>query len=47
MARYIVQERFEQPNEIKSFDLDGYRFEESLSSEERFVFQRPDSRAGA
>ncbi len=45
MARYIVQKRLTQPEELKSFDRDGYCFEPSLSTEERLVFQRPDSRS--
>ncbi|MBU2019033.1 MAG: peroxide stress protein YaaA [Bacteroidetes bacterium] len=40
MTRYIVENKLEHPEEIKGFDLDGYRFHEALSSESEWVFTR-------
>jgi hypothetical protein len=41
MARYAIDRRLEQAEALKGFDLDGYRFRESLSSEHDWVFVRP------
>ena len=40
MARYIVQHRLEEPEEMQTFREDGYRFNGSLSSENELVFTR-------
>ena len=40
MARYIVKNNISNPEELKSFDIDGYRFDENLSSENDWVFTR-------
>ena len=40
MARYIVKNNINNPEELKSFDTDGYRFDENLSSENDWVFTR-------
>ena len=40
MASYIVRNRLNKPEDIKSFDVDGYKFDESLSSEFDWVFTR-------
>lgn len=40
MARYMVQNRIEQPDGLKKFKEDGYYFEKSLSDKENFVFLR-------
>tara|TARA_B110000285_G_scaffold158725_1_gene177100 strand:+ start:700 stop:1461 length:762 start_codon:yes stop_codon:yes gene_type:complete len=40
MARYIVKNNINNPAELKSFDTDGYRFDENLSSENDWVFTR-------
>jgi hypothetical protein len=40
MTRYIIENQLTTPEEIKGFDLDGYRFHEALSSENDWVFTR-------
>jgi len=40
MARYIVKNNISNPEELKSFNIDGYRFDENLSSENDWVFTR-------
>ncbi|MDG1331908.1 MAG: peroxide stress protein YaaA [Crocinitomicaceae bacterium] len=40
MARYIVDHSISNPEEIKGFDTDGYRYDENLSTEDDWVFTR-------
>jgi len=40
MARYIIKNRLEEPEEMQAFRDDGYRFNGSLSSEDELVFTR-------
>ena len=40
MARYIVENDIEDAEELKGFDIDGYRFDENLSSQFEWVFTR-------
>lgn len=40
MARYIIQNRIEDPEELKGFDAEGYWFSPQLSNEEKLVFTR-------
>lgn len=40
MARYIVEKGISDVEELKNYDVDGYRFHESLSSGEEWVFTR-------
>lgn len=40
MARYIVKNNITNPEELKSFDTDGYRFDENMSNETEWVFTR-------
>lgn len=40
MASYIVRNRITSPEAIKAFDLDGYVFNETLSSDTDWVFTR-------
>lgn len=40
MASFIVKNRINKPEDIKSFDIDGYTFSESHSSEFDWVFTR-------
>uniref|UniRef100_UPI003D345E5C peroxide stress protein YaaA n=1 Tax=Saccharicrinis sp. 156 TaxID=3417574 RepID=UPI003D345E5C len=40
MTRFIVQNRIEDPEEIKAFDLDGYHYNNQLSKENQPVFTR-------
>lgn len=38
MTRFILKNRIEGPEELKSFSWEGFEFNESLSDEKRFVF---------
>lgn len=40
MARYIVDHSITNPEDLKGFDTDGYRYDENLSSENDWVFTR-------
>jgi cytoplasmic iron level regulating protein YaaA (DUF328/UPF0246 family) len=40
MARYIIQNRIEKPEDIKGFDLDRYEFNDRLSKKNNWVFTR-------
>jgi cytoplasmic iron level regulating protein YaaA (DUF328/UPF0246 family) len=40
MARFIVEKNIDNPQEIKSFDWEGYSFDQNLSSENKWVFTR-------
>ncbi len=44
MCDYIVQNRITRVKDIKAFDLDGYRFDPELSSQNDWVFTRGDTR---
>ena len=43
MARYIIQNRIEDPKDILSFNLDGYSYNKTLSTELDPVFTRYSS----
>lgn len=38
MVKFIVENRIDQPEEIKGFDWNDYEFEESMSNEKKYVF---------
>ncbi|MBT3427909.1 MAG: peroxide stress protein YaaA [Gammaproteobacteria bacterium] len=40
MATYIVKNRINQPEALKSFDADGYHYSEELSMDNQWVFTR-------
>jgi uncharacterized protein len=40
MSRFIIQNRIENPEDIKAFDTDGYLFNSDLSTEKEWVFTR-------
>lgn len=40
MARYIVLNRLKNPDDLLDFDLEGYRYNESASTEDEPVFSR-------
>lgn len=40
MTRYIVDNQFSNPEDMKSFDLENYRFDENLSKANHWVFTR-------
>lgn len=41
MARFIIQNRIENPEELKKFKDGGYRFQANQSSDDEWVFTRP------
>lgn len=41
MVAFAVRQRLKSADELKRFDVEGYRYEESLSSEDQWVFARP------
>jgi cytoplasmic iron level regulating protein YaaA (DUF328/UPF0246 family) len=41
MARWIIQNRLEDPSKLKEFDLEGYCYDAKGSSEEKLLFTRP------
>ena len=40
MARFIIENRLTQPDQIKDFTSGGYRFEQDMSDEDKWVFLR-------
>ena len=40
MARYIIQNRIEDPGDMKKFEHEGYRYDAQLSSGDNWVFAR-------
>ncbi|WP_068874903.1 MULTISPECIES: peroxide stress protein YaaA [unclassified Phenylobacterium] len=41
LARYAIDNRIERSADLKGFDMDGYRFQPHLSSDQEFTFLRP------
>ncbi len=41
MARFAIDHRIEQPDDLKAFDREGYTFRPKLSSDRDWVFARP------
>lgn len=41
MARYMVQHRLENPEDLKNFDTGGYTFQPAQSDDRTWVFSRP------
>jgi cytoplasmic iron level regulating protein YaaA (DUF328/UPF0246 family) len=40
MARWIVRQRVDHPDDLRAFDAEGYRWQPEASNERRFVFRR-------
>ncbi len=40
MSRYIIQNRIDQPEDLKTFNLGGYKISKKLSNDKEFVFTR-------
>ncbi len=40
MARYMIQNRLEDPEDLKGFDADGYKYRDDLSASDNWVFTR-------
>ncbi|MEM6682490.1 MAG: peroxide stress protein YaaA [Pseudomonadota bacterium] len=47
MARFMIDERVDQPEGLKDFKVDGYGFDAALSKGATWVFSRADTRAQA
>lgn len=41
MTRFVIDERINDPEALKGFDRDGYKFQPDLSDDTKWVFQRP------
>jgi cytoplasmic iron level regulating protein YaaA (DUF328/UPF0246 family) len=41
MADFIIRNRIEDPEDMKKFTVDGYRFNKALSDERQWTFERP------
>ncbi len=40
LSRFVIQNQLTDPDQIKAFDVDGYRFNEALTSGNKWVFTR-------
>ena len=40
MARYMIQNRIQEPEGLKKFNLGGYKYQKALSTENQWVFTR-------
>lgn len=45
MTRFIVKHRLTAPNDLKDFNLHGYRFDQAASNEHEWVFRRSEKTA--
>ena len=45
MARYIIQNRLDEPEGMKAFDTGGYKYQPDQSDDVKWVFQRPQPAA--
>jgi len=41
MTRYVIDNRITEPEKLKAFDLEGYRFDPAQSDDDTWVFTRP------
>ena len=42
MVKYLVQNKINNPEDLKYFTFDGYKFDESLSTERKYIFIKQD-----
>jgi cytoplasmic iron level regulating protein YaaA (DUF328/UPF0246 family) len=40
MARFIIKNRLSQPEQLKDFDMNGYRYNEEMSTPQQWLFTR-------
>ena len=40
MARYIIENQINEPEQLKLYNVDGYQYQENLSSENEWFFTR-------
>lgn len=45
MASWILRNRIKKAEDLMDFDVDGYAFDASMSSEDEFVFTRPEPKS--
>ncbi len=45
MSRFVIAERIDNPEHLKQFDMQGYRFSKELSNADKLVFLRDESDA--
>lgn len=45
MSRYLIKNRISDPDDLKGFDLEGYRYNVELSKEDNPVFTREENQA--
>ena len=43
MCNYIIQNHLKEVNDLKSFDVEGYQFNQNISSDNEWVFARGES----
>ena len=43
MSRFVISERIDNPEHLKQFDVQGYRFDNELSKPDKLVFLRAES----
>ena len=43
MARYAIENKLTKPEQLKAFDVEGYRFDTKVSGDARYVFRRRSS----
>ena len=42
MIKYIVENRINNPEDLKDFTFNGYKFDHTLSSDKKYVFIKQD-----
>jgi hypothetical protein len=40
LSRFVIRNQLTDPQQMKEFDVDGYRFNEALSNGNKWVFTR-------
>jgi cytoplasmic iron level regulating protein YaaA (DUF328/UPF0246 family) len=40
MSRYIIEHQIQDPDKIKNFDMEGYRYSTNMSKKDEWVFIR-------
>lgn len=42
MIKYIIKNRIDNPEELKNFSFNAYKFDHTLSSDKKYVFIKQD-----